>query len=467
MGLEAFDFNGMALVGEPGQHAVGYHFAHVGHGQQFFAGCGRYCFDAAEVDGYLACGGFAHETDSQGEEHAVEGHVARSVQAGAETAGALFFPALKGEELGKGEVVQVGRSAGETQVEELLHRGFAGQDVHGLAAGEMQQFALYLHGAAVGIGAEPLGLVFLAHEGSAAVGADGGELRPRGASLALRGFHCRYFGDYLAALLHIHPVAFVDVQGGHLVGIDQRGTLDYGAAELYRLQVCHRSNGPGAAHLIVDGQDGGEGLLGLELVCYRPTGHLGRKAQGALKRHFVDFDDYSVGGEGEELALGVPVVDVFLDFAYAVHDLAFVRHRQPPAFGGGKGFVVAAEFQAALGRDVVEGAHEAAAGHFLAVEQLQRTRRGVAGVGERRLAGIVALAVKGVEGGVGHQHLATDLEVGREIALERVGDIGDASGVFGDVVALYAVAAGEGTVELAVAVGEADGGAVELELAAV
>ena len=331
----------------------------------------------------------------------------------------------------------------------------------------MQQFALYLHGAAVGIGAEPLGFVFLAHEGSAAVGADGGELRPRGAGLALGRLHCRYFGDDLAALLHIHPVAFVDVQGGHLVGIDQGGALDHGAAELYRLQVCHRSNGPGAAYLVVDGQDGGEGLLGLELVCYRPAGHLGREAQGALERHFVDLDDYSVGGEGEELALGVPVVDVFLDFAYAVHDLAFVRHRQPPAFSGCESLVVAAEFQAALGRDVVEGAHEAAAGHFLAVQQLQRTRRGVAGVGERRLAGIVALAVQGVEGGVGHQHLAPDLEVGREIALERVGDIGDASGVFGDVVALYAVAAGEGTVELAVTVGEADGGAVELELAAV
>ena len=185
MRLEAFDFNGMALVGEPGQQAVGYHFAHVGHGQQFFAGCGRYGFDTAEVGCYLACGGFAHETYSQGEEHAVEGHVARGFEAGAETAGALFFPALEGEKLGEGEVVQICRSAGEAQVVELLHRGFAGQDVHGLTAGEMQQFAFYLHGAAVGIGAEPLGLVFLAHEGSAAVGADGGELRPCRAGLAL------------------------------------------------------------------------------------------------------------------------------------------------------------------------------------------------------------------------------------------------------------------------------------------
>ena len=67
----------------------------------------------------------------------------------------------------------------------------------------MKQFPLYLHRAAVTVGAEPLGFVFFTHQGSAAVGAYRREIRQPGSRFAQGRLDGRNLGDYLPAFLDI------------------------------------------------------------------------------------------------------------------------------------------------------------------------------------------------------------------------------------------------------------------------
>ena len=330
----------------------------------------------------------------------------------------------------------------------------------------MQQAALDLHRAAVLVRAEPLGFGLGLDEGRAAVRADAREDGRLRALRAVCGVDAGDLGDDLPAFLDVDPVAHADVQQGHLVCVVEGGALDERAAELHGGEVRDGGHGAGAPDLVVDAEQLRAGLLGLEFIGHRPAGRLGRVAQRALGGEFVDLDDDAVGGVGEELAGLVPVVDVGLDLPDVVAEAALLRDGQAPARGGVKGLAVGGEVHR-LGGDVVERADEAAVRHFLGVDELQGPGGGVARVGEGGLLLRLALAVEGVEGRVGHQDLAADLEIRRVVALQLLGDVRDAAHVLRDVVALDAVAAGERLREPAVPVGQADGGAVELEFAAV
>ena len=74
----------------------------------------------------------------------------------------------------------------------------------------------------------------------------------------------------------------MDVQLLQLVGVVEGCPLDGGAGEGDRLQIGHRGYGSGTSDLIVNGKEGGEGLLGLELIGRGPAGRLGRIAQTGL-----------------------------------------------------------------------------------------------------------------------------------------------------------------------------------------
>jgi hypothetical protein len=89
---------------------------------------------------------------------------------------------------------------------------------------------------------------------------------------------------------------------------------------------------------------------------------------------------------------------------------------------------------------------EAPPGDDLRIELLERSRRRVSSVGERRLAGLFASAVDTLELLVGHVELATDLQyLGRRmpVAAQAQGDGADGSHLRRDVVTLLAVAAGQ------------------------
>ena len=452
--------------GEEVDDAAGDDFAHVVDFEELLLRGGGEGVDVAEVARDALGGRLADVADAQREEDPLEGDLLRRFQACEEALGGLVLPAFEAEQLVFADIVQVRGGAGQAGGEELLDRHLAGQDVHGLAADEVQQAALDLHRAAVLVRAEPFGFVLSLDQGRAAIGADGREDGRLRAFRAVRGVDAGDFRDDLPAFLDIDPVAHADVQQGHLVGVVEGGALDERAAELHGGEVRDGGHGAGASDLVVDAEQLRAGLLGLEFIGHRPAGRLGRVAQRALGGEFVDLDDDAVRGEGEELAGAVPVIDVVLDLRDVVAEAALLRDGQAPARGGVEGLAVGGEVHR-LGGDVVERTDEAAVRHLFGIDELQRAGSGVARVGEGGFFLRLAFAVEGVEGRVGHQDFAADLEFRRVVPVELLRDAGDAADVLRDVVALDAVAAGEGLCEPAVPVGQANGGAIELELAAV
>ena len=103
-----------------------------------------------------------------------------------------------------------------------------------------------------------------------------------------------------------------------------------------------------------------------------------------------------------------------------------------------------------------------------AVLALERTAGSVAGIGEERLAGLLALRVEALEGAPRHQHLAAYLELSGPVAAGREleGYAAYGAHVGSHVVALHAVAPGHGPHQPSVLVVEADAEAVELQFAA-
>ena len=128
-----------------------------------------------------------------------------------------------------------------------------------------------------------------------------------------------------------------------MVGVVEGGSFDHGAGQQHRFKIGNRRDRARATDLVVYRHHAGEGLLSLELICYSPARGLRSEAQGALERHFVDLDDYAVGGERQCLAGGVPFVYVCLDFLDAVADAPLVGDRKAPALRGAEGLVMGLE----------------------------------------------------------------------------------------------------------------------------
>ncbi len=148
-------------------------------------------------------------------------------------------------------------------------------------------------------------------------------------------------------------------------------------------------------------------------------------------------------------------------------DSAVGGNREAPFRSGTERLVMGREIDLP-DRNMIERAEKAAAAHFGRVLELQRAGSGIAGIGKRRVLGEFPFGVQPIERVVGHQHLAADFELRRPAAAgQDMRDVGDLQGVTGHVVADHAVAAGQGTEQPAVAIGQTDGRAVELELAAI
>ena len=119
-----------------------------------------------------------------------------------------------------------------------------------------------------------------------------------------------------------------------------------------------------------------------------------------------------------------------------------------------------------VARQLVERAVQTAPRDHRRSLLLERSGRGVARIGEKRLPGRLAFGVDFVERGVGHQYLAAYFEiVGPVVAPEPEGHCPHRADVGRHVVALRAVAARHGAQQPAMFVGERYGRAVELRLA--
>ena len=134
-----------------------------------------------------------------------------------------------------------------------------------------------------------------------------------------------HFGNHVAGAFHHHFVADLQAEAFDLVLIVERGARDGDAADLDGLEVGHRREGSGAAHLDLNALHGGDGLARGVLVGDGPAGCLGGEAEPALLIHGIDLDDdaidfvrqfsrlaFPVGAEGHHFVDGVAELDLRL-----------------------------------------------------------------------------------------------------------------------------------------------------------
>jgi hypothetical protein len=159
-------------------------------------------------------------------------------------------------------------------------------DVHGAAAGKVQQGLLALGRAEQAAGAAPVHLALFAHDGAAADRAlAAAHVEVEGLSSvgrALLRHHAHHLGDHIARAAHDHGVAHAHILAAVLVLVVQRGVGD-GAADEHRLQLGHRRELAGAADLHVDGQQARHLLLRRVLVGHGPARLAGDEAQALLQ----------------------------------------------------------------------------------------------------------------------------------------------------------------------------------------
>ena len=244
----------------------------------------------------------------------------------------------------------------------------------------------------------------------------------------------------------------------------QRGHGHRGAGDEHRLQHRERSGATGAADGDLDVVELRGHLLRRVLVCDGPARRAGGRTQGALFSNRVDLDHQAVHLVDGVVAVLAPVVDGLDDLVGGLRPARVLADRQPPLSELLVGFPLRFGSEALARADAVADHAELSLLHVLRVLLPQSPGRGVARVGERLAAFLLAQLVELREVLGADEHLAADLEERRGVAGEFLRDVLDDPRVGGDVLTGGAVAAGGRAGQLAVFVNEVDGQPVDLQL---
>ncbi len=343
-----------------------------------------------------------------------------------------------------------------------------GLDVEGAAAGQVEHAFAQLRRAGAGVGAADVHVPFLGRrQRGAAGGAFGGhdEVPDRRILLLAQGQdRPDDLRDDVPGLAQHHDVADLDALGLDDLLVVQGGHLHGGAGHLDGFHHAVRGDAAGAADVDRDVQQLGVDFLGRVLVGDGPARHPGGVAEGALGGEVVDLDHDAVDFVGEAVPLVAVALDEFQHVLEPGQDLEVRAGGQAPLGELAVGVRLADGVESFAGADAVHVHPQRALGGFRRVLLPQRAGGGVAGVGQRRLAGLDQRLVEFGEGLGRDEDLAPDLHLGREaLAAELLRDFLDGEDVVGDVLARGAVAAGGGPDQHAVAVEQVDGEAVDLE----
>ena len=261
-------------------------------------------------------GAFAHEGHADGVDQAGQGVLLAAGDFVNEILRGFFGHAIEIFQRFQVEFVKVGEIFYQIFFEELVHDFFAeAVNVHGVAAGEVQQRFPFARGAGdvdAAVGDFAFGVMDL-HA------ADGTFFRHLEFFFFFAVLH--YFQDvrdYFAGAFDQHCVSSVDAQALDFVHVVQGG-FGYGdAADLHRLENGEGSEDAGAAYADFDLFQERGFLVGLIFVGDGPAGGFGGEAELVLQADFVDFHDDAVNLVAELFALGVPLGDVGFDFGDAV-----------------------------------------------------------------------------------------------------------------------------------------------------
>ena len=185
----------------------------------------------------------------------------------------------------------------------------------------------------------------------------------------------------------------------------KRSPLNHSTTELHRFQVGNRRDDTCASYLIGDFFEEGELFLCRELIGYRPPGCLGGVAEFFLLGEVVDFEDDTVCGNWQVLALRVPVSDVRHHLIDILADLNGVGDVETPFACRLQPFVVGLAGQV-VAKHIIEIGSQSSPCHLFRVLQFECTGSGVARVGEERLFLFLAFFVEGFETLPREEHFA-------------------------------------------------------------
>src|SRR6266545_6471 len=432
----------------------------------FHAGLGD-AVQASEMAGQQRGRAVAHEADGQPDQEAPQLTILAGFDPGQEVVRGLLRHALEADEVVAPvlQVVQVGEVLDQALLEELMDEDLAQPlDVHGLAPREVLEALLDL-GRTGEVRATPIHLAFHLDDGRAADGAHRRRLPGLRVRRPLVRDDLDDLGDDVAALLDEDGVALAHVLARDLVFIEQARAGNGRARERDRFQQGDRRELARAPDVYADLADDGLGLARGVLERDGPARELRREAQLLLQGEGVDLHHHAVDVVLQGVALVLPLRDVGEDLVQAVAQARGRIGAQAPGAEALEGLPLAGRTRPTDVGDRIQEGVEPAPGHHLRVEGLHRAGGGVARVREDLLSGRLPLAIHGVEARAREVDLAADFQLVRHVgAVKAQGDRPDRAHVRGDIVAAYAVAAGDPAHQAALLVVQGHREPVDLEL---
>ena len=357
-------------------------FADVGDILQVFDGGGTDRFEGAEMLGEVSGAGAAYESNSETMQQVFEATFLRCGNSVEDVFGALLGHAFLRFQVFEREAVQVRNALDFARGNQACDKGGAEVfDIHGLAAYEMFEQALYLC-RTVHVFAAENDFVVDVGERLAAHGAFFGGGHGDGPRRAQVLLDVGDFRDDFTALLDADGVAVMQVQARDFVEVVEGGTLDGGAREAHGCKVRHGRDRTGAAHLEFYRQERCVGALGLEFIGDGPTRALARGAERALHGKVVQLYDHAVDFKRKTVAARTDLLRNLHDFVGVVRGPVVVSVESELLELQQVFFV---RLVVALRNVVSEESHRAslAFGHAL---ELERTRNCIARVLENFLA---------------------------------------------------------------------------------
>ena len=290
--------------------------------------------------------------------------------------------------------------------------GFAeAVDIEGFAGGEVGDGGDGL-GGALEVRAAPGDEAVLLGDGCLAGGAFSGDeiVEGEGWDRGIRIDDLDDGGDDLARFFDEDFRADVDAFFGDLVLVVEGGTGNGGAGDENGIELGDGGQDAGAADLDGDIAEGGFLLLGEELVGGGPARGAGGGTELLALGAVEDFHHNSVGGVVDVVAVLAEKFHPGEEFAEVAGDAdGFVA-------GNGEGIEEVVEigfrFQKfpLISAEAVGEESERASGDDFRIELFKGSGGSVAGVGEGREAGFVALLVHSGERGVRHEDFAADFQ---------------------------------------------------------
>ena len=239
--------------------------------------------DGAERTCHFLGHGFAHKADAQCKDDTLVGNGLRFLYSLYDVLGRFFSHAVQPADVCCLQRVEVGHVVNQSLLIELVD-GFRSQpfDVHGTAADEMLDAALYLCGATVFVRAVMCGFVLVAYQSAAAFRTVCDESHLLASFRTCVLVHSRNLRNDFAALFHVHHIAQMQVERLDDVGIVERSTFHHRTRKLNRFQIGHGSYRSRTSHLIRHLQQFGASLFRLKFISDGPARRLGRETQVAL-----------------------------------------------------------------------------------------------------------------------------------------------------------------------------------------